>query len=265
MNDDKQQMEQLMYGQSLDLLLPSGFEVTIREQNGADDDILSNKATSADLTNLDIFLSSLILKTNLPFAINSKLSMADISKMLLRDKYFILFASRKHSMGDNVKIQFDWGDDNGGKLEYIESISNFLWDYKEDLPEEGSEGYFEDRIKPYSGKPYEIIEIEIGSKNLRFNLLNGQGEKYLMKKPLAEQTRNLELKARNLQQLTGDKWIRVENFQFFTKREMAQLHKLVKELDPNFKGVTDLTNPTTKETVAYPILGSDSFFYPEEI
>lgn len=34
--------DQTLYGKKLTFKLPSGYEVTIREQNGEDDDILSN-------------------------------------------------------------------------------------------------------------------------------------------------------------------------------------------------------------------------------
>jgi len=117
----KEFAENLLYGQQLEFKLPSGFLVKIREQNGADDDILSNTVLAKDLTNIDVFLSSLILDTNLPFATQGKISKDKIPLIALRDRYFIIFMSRIHSMGEKLVIKYDWGIDNGGEMEYMKT------------------------------------------------------------------------------------------------------------------------------------------------
>lgn len=267
--DNSEQYEEMLYGQKKQLVLPSGYEVTIREQNGHDDDILSNASTVQDLSNIDIFLSSLIIQTDLPFATGGKLSTADMGKMLLRDKYYLLFASRIHSMGNIIKFTFDWGKDNGGEVEYVDDLNNFVWDYSKPMPEKDDEAYYPYRIEPYvgvGGAAHGKQEIKLQSgKELRFELLNGKAEKVLLKLKREEQTRNSEIKARGLELKHEGSWVKVDNFVYFTKRDMAELHKKINELDPSFRGITELENPQTKEITYFPIMNTTSFFYPEEI
>lgn len=261
----KETAENILYGNKKQLILPSGYWVTIREQNGNDDDILSNQATAKDLTNVNIFLSSLIIETNLPMAVNGKLSSDNVRKILLRDKYFILFASRAHSMGDIVKFQFDWGEGNGGILEYSESLSVYLWDYSKPFPLEGEENYSRNAIIPYPVNAYEEQEVVLKTgKHLKYHFLDGNSEKALMDLPLTQYTRNSEIKARGLKQLVNEQWVKVDNFMYFSKSEMGELNAHIKNVDPLFAGTTEVVNPETNEVVNYPIMRAEGFFYPEE-
>ena len=263
----KQIAEELLYGELKKLILPSGFTATIREQNGADDDILSNQHLAEDLSNMDIFISSLVIETDLPFAINGKLNKDGVKKMLLRDKYFILFSSRIHSLGNIVNFEYNWGEE-GGKVSYSDDLNNYVWDYSKPMPEEGTEEYYPHRIKPYefAKEPYSKIEVVLDSgKTIRFSLMDGNSELYLLKLPIDQQTRNRELRARNLEQKIDNQWQKVENFLYFKPKEMSQLHRLVNMYDESFQGLTELENPITKEKVLYPIIGVRDFFYPAEI
>lgn len=265
--NSKQFAEELMYGKLKELILPSGYKALIREQNGNDDDIISNQATAKDLTNMNMFISSLVIETDLPFAINKKLSIESVRKMLLRDKYFILFSSRIHSMGNLIKFTYDWGTDNGGIIEYTDDLNNFVWDYNKEMPEQNSRDFYPYRILPYRHElAYKKFEYQLSSgKNIRFKFLDGHSELYLMNLPVDQQTKNTELKARELEQMIDGEWKTVENFMFFSKKDMAELYKIVGELDPNFNGITELENPKTGEVVKFPIISAKDFFYPVEI
>lgn len=263
---DKEKAIDMFNGQTKELILPSGYKVTIREQNGNDDDILSNKHLAEDLSNIDHFLSSLIINTNLPFAKGNRLSPGDIPNMVLRDKYYIIFASRVHSIGSELKFSFDWGKNSGGKITYTEDIGNYIWDFSKPFPQEGEEGYNPYAIEPYEDNPYELKEIELSSgKLLRFNFLNGFSEKELLKEPIERQSRLSEIRARNLQQKLEDGWKKVENFTFFSKKDMTELNFIINNLDSPFNGLTDIENPKTKDVIQYPLIKAESFLYPEEI
>lgn len=265
--NSKQFAEELMYGKLKELVLPSGYKATIREQNGNDDDIISNQATARDLTNMNMFISSLIIETDLPFSVNGKLSIDGVRNMLLRDKYFILFSSRIHSMGNLIKFTYDWGTEEGGNIEYTDDLNNFVWDYNKEMPEQGDKDFYAYRILPYSHDlAYKKFEHQLSSgKQVRFKFLDGHSELYLMKLPIDQQTKNTELKARELEQKIDGEWKKVENFMFFSKRDMAELHKVVGDLDPNFNGITELENPLTREIIKFPIISAKDFFYPVEI
>lgn len=258
---------ELTYGKTLTFRLPSGYDVTIREQNGNDDDILTNSVTAQDMTNFNIFLASLIIETNLPFAVNNKLTAATAAQLLVRDKYYIIIRSRIHSIGEEVKISFDWGKEDGGKMQYVENLNRYIWDYTKPFPEEGDPDYDKERIEPYLiEEPYSTQELTLESgRQLKFNLYNGVSEKIMLKLPAEQHTRNSELKARGLMENVSGTWMKVENFSTFKPREMMELKKLVNLADPPFRVMTDLENPTTKEVMEFSILASHDFFYPEEI
>lgn len=263
---DKQAVIEMTYGDIKELLLPSGHTVKIREQNGNDDDILSNKATSKDLTNINIFLASLIIWTDLPFAVNNKLTTELVKNMLLRDKYYIIFASRQHSVGDDVSFEYDWGKESGGKFKYTEYISNYVRDLSKPLPKEGEENYFPYMIEPYNiEEPYSKIETTIGNKRLRLKLMDGHSEAYLLGLTIEQNTLNAQIKARALEIFIEHSWHKVENFSSFTKKEMGALRNFINEIDSEFLGLTDLENPQTHQKISYPLIMAPDFFYPQEI
>tara|TARA_R100000656_G_scaffold113262_1_gene85560 strand:+ start:58 stop:840 length:783 start_codon:yes stop_codon:yes gene_type:complete len=254
-----------IYGQTKELTTPSGFKVTIREQNGNDDDIISNANDAKDLTNLDKFISSLVIKTDLPYAINNRIPLKDMGKMLLRDKYFIIFASRIHSISKDMDFTFQW-DNEHEPVHYNENLEIFIWDYSKEFPSKPEdEGYYKHKILPYPKDAHDKIEHVLTSgKNIRFELLKNKGEKYLMK--LDSITRNSAFKARYLERKIDNDWVTVENFSQFTKKDMSEISKLIKDIDPDFTGITVLENPDNPgEEINFPIMKTESFFYPEEI
>ena len=259
--------KELAYGRTLSFKLPSGYDVTIREQNGNDDDILTNSVTSQDMTNFNIFLASLIIETNLPFAVGGKLTAATAQQLLLKDKYYIIIRSRIHSIGEELIISYDWGEREGGKITYTEDLNRYIWDYSKPFPEPGTPEYDRERIEPYEvQEPYseQIVTLDSGKK-IKFHLFNGVSEYIMLKLPLDQVTKNAEIKARGLMLFDQGNWTKVENFQNFRPKEMAELKRLIKVADPTFRAMTDLKNPNTGEIVEFSILASPDFFYPEEI
>lgn len=257
---------QAMYGRTKKLTLPSGFLVTIREQNGHDDDIISNQALAKDLANINTFISTIVVETDLPFAIGGKLNLAGVKKLTLRDKYFIIFSSRIHSIGNEIAFEYDWGQDNGGKVKYTDDLNNFIWDYTKEMPTEESSEYYPYRLLPYSFNPYEPQELTLSSgKVIRYNCLNGDAEAYLMKLTVDKQTKSTELKARGIQQQVEGNWVNIENFLYFTKKDMTEIYREVNTKDEDWKGVTELENPISGEPIHFPIIATPDFFFPAEI
>lgn len=250
-----------------ELLLPSLYTVVIREQNGEDDDILSNESTASDLTNIDMFLASIIIETNLPFAKGKRLTYRDVPKMALADKYFILISSRIHTIGNIITFPYDWGS-NLGTFTYEEDLNNFIWDYNKELPKEGDNDYCEFRIKPYSKNPYEAHEFILSTgKRLKFNFGNGESEKYMIKLSPDKRSQNSELRARNLELYVevDQKFIRVESFSTFTKREMIEINRIVKEIDPPLTILSELKHPSTGDKAYVSPVQHKDFLFPDVI
>lgn len=252
------------YGNVIETILPSGKKVYIREQNGNDDDILSNPILAKDGSNINHFISEIVVSSDITNT--GKLTPGDVLKMKVRDKYHILFMSRIHSNGKEVKFEYDWGKDNGGKQTYVEDLSNYIWDYSNKFPDELYADTSDIRIKPYLDRENEYREFELVSgKRVRYKYMDGAGEKYLLGLPQNQLTRNAEIKARGLELFRNDKWEKVENFKPFSTSDMRQIRTDIKLMDPVFQGLTDLENPKDGEIISIPIIASPDFFYPEEI
>ena len=110
------------------------------------------------------------------------------------------------------------------------------------------------------------MELHLKSgKFIRLDYLNGHSEKYLLDLAPDQQTKNVVYKVRKLQQRVNDEWKIVENFQFFSPTDMMELRTLIHNMDPEFNSYSELEHPTTGEVFNFPIVGSESFFYPTEI
>jgi hypothetical protein len=250
------------YGNTKELLVPSGYKVIIREQNGDDDDLISNVALSESGTSFNMFIASLVVWSELT---GKPLTMEDVLSMKLRDKYFVLMSSRVFSIGPILKFKYDWKD---GKppVHYEDDLRQYLWDYNEEIPGEREPRYFKYRIKPYPNGKDSLREFTLTSgKEVRYKYINGYGEKYLLELGNDMLTINAELKARELELKVDSKWYKVENFKPFTARDMQELRADVAINDERFDGLTDLENPSSGNTATIPLIGIQDFFFPRGV
>lgn len=254
-----------LYGDIKELTTPSGFKVIIREQNGEDDDILSRGSGIADGTSANRFVQSIVVSTDMTDS--KRLSLEDVEKMKLCDKYFIIVASRIFSIGQIVKFEFTWKDIKS-PVPYEEDLGLYIWDYaNENFPFSTEDNdYFQYRIKPHHfGKDRSFEFITDSGKRLRFDFMNGIGEKYLMKLPEAELSKNQELLARNLHQYIDDKWVKVSNFKSFSTSDMREIRGTVFENDPVLELYSEIEHPLSGEKVNHPIIATSDFFFPRQI
>lgn len=263
-----EEAKELLYGNITEVELPSGFWVKIREQNGEDDDIISNPVLAKDLRNVSIFLSSLIIETNLPFSKNGRLSVEDIDKMLVNDQAVILLASRINSLGADLKFTFDWGE-KGGKYDYHEELDKYLWKYithADDFPwKEGDPDYFEYRCKPYPPNAYEPKTFTLNSgKEIQMKHMDVESQKELLNLTAEKVTKNREFIIRDLKLYQNGNWTKVEQFKFFSSRDMQEMRTILSTYDAPFKGLTYLENPGTGESTLYQFMSNPNFFFPGE-
>ena len=116
-----------------EFITPAGYKYSIREQNGADEDILSNPMDVRNLMNLTKFIQAIVVDTD--FTGTRRLTVEDADRIPLNDRYCILFQSRIFSLGDEVEFEYDWGQD-GGVQTYGQSLSEMLFDNYGELPTE---------------------------------------------------------------------------------------------------------------------------------
>lgn len=257
-------MDNFLEGRKLEFTVPSGYKYTIREQNGADDDILSNPVEAATLKNISRFIAAIVINTD--YTQNGKLTVDQAHQLPVLDKYCILFNSRKFSMGDEVEFEHKWDDQPEPTL-YSQSVDDFLFDYADEPTEElllskpDAIPYY-----PLGKKVKDITFTTTSGKNMKFDLLTGEGESYIANLLDSQRTKNQELIARNLQMEVDGKWDRVTNFRMFSTRDMMEIRREIYGSDPDFNGVTDIehpTNPSIKTQIN--LLAIKGFFYPGEM
>lgn len=257
----------LLEQETVALVDPCGYNVTIRQQTGDDDDIISNVADNDGGVSLDKFLAAIIVEQDY-FPELTRLTYKNIPDLKLCSKYFILLASRVFSLGNILKFQYNWPEH--GEVDYVEDLDNYIWNYKEvsEFPHDaGSPLYFPFRIKPHPHGQSRDMEFSIANgKTFRFKFQDGHSEKYIMGLADDQITKNQELLSRNLEFKYEGKWFKVENFKQFTAREMQQIRNIINTNDPTIDLVTEIINPYKKsEKVLYPLVASPDFFYPREI
>ena len=247
--------------------VPSGYEYTIREQNGADDDILSNPSEAASLKNLARFVAGIVVKTD--FTKSGKLTTDEAySQVPMLDICCILFKSRIHSLGKEIDFEYDWGKKAGGKVGYSQDLTEYLHDY-------GPDGFSEEALRekpdaiPYypNGAYTKDLEIKTSTgKTLLFDLNTLKSEAYKINLPVEKQTKNQGLIARNLRLRTETSDDVVKDFKSFTPKEMQEIRSQVSLRDPEFVGEMTLQNPNDPSMeVSVNIMGLKDFFYLEEM
>lgn len=247
-------------------MTPSGHTVTIREQNGEDDDILSNPVEAQNMMNLSRFIASIIVDCDF-FENKKTISAKEAHSLPALDRYCILFQSRKFSLGDTVDFNYDWGSENGGKVEYSQALDEFLFDYSKAPTEE--EVIAKPNAIPFypCGGQFRDLEFTTSQGHrFRFDLMNAESEAYILELPLDQRTKNKELVARNLRMEVDGKWDKVTNFRMFSVKEMREIRAEILGCDPVFQGITEIENPNMPgQRVDISIVAMKDFFYPGEM
>lgn len=257
--------ESIAFGRTLEFMTPSGRVFTIREQNGNDDDVLSNPVTGSDLTNIDNFLTGIMLNEKVGDK-TIPVTFDMVVKLPNNDRYFILIQSRIHSIGPIIK--FEYAFDESGSYNYEEDLSQYLHDYNKPFPEPGESDYFPYKIPPYPANATGESKYEVITKSgkvIRFGIMTRQGEKILLALTDEQRTRNSELKARHFEMQNETGWVKVDNFSVFSKMDMVEINKAVREVDPIYQFVSEIRNPSTGQSVLYNLITSTNFFYPVEV
>lgn len=229
--------------------------VDIREQNGQDDDILSNPVKSQTLHNFSEFISQIVVKTNI--TANGRLTEAQAHELPCNLRYAILIASRIFSLGNTMEFSYNWGDE---VVAYEQDLNEVMFnDYHQSPTEE------ELLAKPFAvpyypnGAQKEFVLVLSSGKEVKYNLMNALGEVMMMNTPL--KTKNLEIKARGLKLKVNGNWESVENFSLFSVKDMVEIRKSMAENDPIYLGIIELEHPTTKQRGSFSLMGTSDFFY----
>jgi len=236
--------------------VPTGDEYIIREQTGADDDLLS-KLDVDEATVLNRYIAAIIISG----PNEKRLTLKDVEELLLRDKYIILFKSRIFSLSDKLIFSYNWPEQDE-PIEYEVDLKDYVWDYSKPFPKLGDEDYCSDMIPPYDNKEKEVTFTLTSGKVVSFGLLDGVGEKYLLGVKPMERSINKQLVARAFKVDDGSKMVTVKNFQVFSSRDMMEIRNKVDIVDPPVEGNTTIVNPADGASADLPIIGIKDFTIP---
>jgi len=187
---------------------PSGRLFEIREQNGEDEEIITNPVDSKNLMNLTKYISAIVVKTNATKS--GRLTIEDALKLPLLDRYCILFNSRIFSLGEEVEFTYKW--DNKDSVTYSQDLREFLFDYAV-LPTEQEMEEKPNAIPYYPGRKGEdgftlmqyTEELNSG-KVIQFELMDGEKESQMVQLSPSKLTRHSTLLLRNLKLKVDDKF-----------------------------------------------------------
>lgn len=256
--------------------LPSGYSCEIREQNGEDEEVLSNPANIKNFMNINEFIAGIVTHTD--FTASGKLLVQDVMKLPLLDRAVILINSRIFSLGEELEFNYKWPRPENSKEQaeftYTQNLKDYIFeDYGVKPTEE------ELKAKP-DAVPYYLLEEDennpgkIKLTDHKFTLSSGkeimwdvatvESEQYLMKLGLDNISRNKDLIARNLRLNVDGNWEKVQNFKLFSVRDMAEMRKEILASDPSFMGTTDIEDPITHSKTQISILTVPTFFYLTE-
>lgn len=255
---------------TITLTAPSGYNYTIREENGADEEILSNQSLINGGMNINNFMSAIIVSSSIKSGPFTPKEVMDLPSL---DRYYILLASRMFSLGDEVEFTYNWPNLDGSvrPVNYVQDLKELIFkDYSQPPTQEEIDSkpdalpYYTDReiLQTIQFKNYEVT-LSSGKK-IRFDFLNGNSEHFVMKLPSDKQTRNSDLLARRLQLEVNGKWDLVQEFSLFSRKEIAELRQIVTRLDPTWWGMVEVENPSTHEKTKFPIFTAPRFFYLTE-
>lgn len=259
-------MEEKFNFRTMEFTVPSGFQYVIREQNGEDEDILTNPVDAKNLMNITKFICSIVVKTN--YTPSGVITIQDSLNMPILDRYTILLNSRIFSLGNILEFDFLWPTNNinkKDKVSYEQDLEDFLFDYGT-VPTEEELNAKPDAI-PFYPDFSNCREFMISTgKKFRWDHFNGNGESFLMSLPDEQRTRNSAILARNIRIINENgEEEKITNFKNFTSREMHEIHKYLNTYDPSFEGTTEIVNPKTGETARFPIMSAPTFFFLTEM
>ena len=256
--------------------LPSGYSCEIREQNGEDEEILSNPANIKNFMNINEFIAGIVTHTD--FTASGKLLVQDVLKLPLLDRAVILINSRIFSIGEELEFNYKWPRPNGSKdqaeFTYTQNLNDYVFEDYGVRPTEEELNSKPDAVPYY---PFEEDEDQSGKikltdrkftlssgKEIMWDIATANSEQYLMKLGIDNISRNKDLIARNLRLNVDGNWEKVQNFKLFSVRDMAEMRNEIISKDPTFVGNTEIEDPITHSKVQVSILALPTFFYLTE-
>jgi hypothetical protein len=257
--------------------LPSGFSITIREQHGGDEELLSTPSAVEDGSYIPNYLSAVIIGSSLES--KSSFSPQEIMDWKVNDKYYALLEARIFNLGDNLRFKYTFQKSQPKiPLPFVQDLREYTWDLSkpETLPQPGEideaepwKSYNPKRIKMYLLGNADGRALKLNSgKEVRYRFLNTHGEQLMAKKNRESINSNDIFRVRFLEWKNphaGNEWFPIENFNVLSSRDLQEIRKDILLTDEGFDLIVDVIHPETGESDEAPIIYIPDFFRPTEI
>ena len=254
-------------GKTLEFYAPSGFKVVIREQNGEDEDIISNTKKLLAGDAVHHFLAGIIQTID-----DKKVSSKDVENLRTRDKFYIMLKSRMFSLGHIIQYSHQCSNPNCNKPDgakdpvFEEDLSLYDKDFSPEAKEDKRED-FKYRIEPYLN-PHRTRELTLSTgKVFRYKHLTGAEEKKSLTISTENITKNQDILLREPHWLDTEttKFQPLQNFKMYSSREMAEIRKDIALHDLPFEVVSECKCPYCNNIDKISLVTQSDFFFPGEI
>lgn len=257
-------MSELVFqGKLKEVVLPSGRIVEIRQHNGDDEAILS---TNND-DNLILYLVSIITKGGK--GKDGKCTVEEVKTWGVKDKYYLVFAARVHSIGGvmkfkhNEKVEKANGTSYINETAYEEDLTRFMFDFRNIDHYEKTHEY---QVTPYPQGTTPIIELTLSSgKELRYRIMDSELETDATRIPPDKVNKLTPFTSRKLEMRMNGDWKYVTFFSNFSPQDLIELRASIKQNDTLFEPISEFESPVTGRKFSMSLMTSPAFFYPEEI
>jgi hypothetical protein len=242
--------------------LPSGIQVGFRESNANDEGILTTQGFREAHTHIARYLAAVC---NFYNGKSGRLTLEEVNKWGLADKYYALVLSRVFNFG--TELTFNWTfEGEEVPVGMIVDLNDYL------LADDRLDGIKEDgkyAPKPYpNGTQKEFLFATTSGKEFKWYLIDSNAEIAVANKDLQTinsldlfKTRKLTWNANG----QGD-WIKLEDFSIISSREAREIRSHIRKNDVSFDMGVDITHPTNKSKSVYvPLPGIPDFLEPSEI
>lgn len=250
--------------------MPSGFDISIRETNGDDDDVLSKYKDSMEGNSGHKLISGIIMDNSLHRG--EPTTASEVMGWKLKDKYYTLLKSRIFSLGPIMLFTHKFAD--GTEEQFEEDLSMYDWDLTKPLPEQFiteagvrklNPLYFKYRISRASAESERSIILSSG-KRIKYEYISGLGERILLDKNRDDMSKNDELRARNLKlDMGGGSFQTMESFKLFNSKEMSEIRADIEKNDQEWKCITELQNPKDGSIEIISLITIPDFFFPLQV
>lgn len=255
-------LNNLIYqGATKEVKLSSGKILTIRENNGEDESILSEMKNVLTGKNTTDYLVR-ILSENTP-----PLTEKDVDELFEIDRQGLLFHARLLSLGNTFILDHECQNQDCKKpFKWTEDLSEYITGPTEDrTPEELP--WLNAQVIPTLplGEKTEYEIVLSSGKRVKLKILTGSLQKKKLANPdsLNINTKLLyrELSLQNPQGI----WEVSTHFSMYSSKDLMEIRAAQQKNDPVWNPLSKNICPHCKQENVIEIMGNPSFFFPSEI